>query len=351
MLVNLGTPDSPATADVRKYLAEFLMDKRVIDIHPFLRFLLVRGIIVPFRAPKSAKLYRQIWDRETGSPLLHYSNLQQQLLKMELGSGYVVELAMRYQYPSIARGLQKLREADVDSLQVIPLFPQYASATTGSVVEEVMRVLSGWDFIPPVTFGAPFYDHPLFIRGVAAKAAAWHPNTFDQVLFSFHGLPERQLKTCGKKGHDAQCCKKITEKNRNCYAGQCHETARLIARELGLAPERYTVCFQSRLGRQEWIKPYTSDCIKKLAAAGKKRLLVVCPAFVADCLETIQEIAAEYRGEFLAAGGDELQLIECLNDSPYFTGVLMDMILEPPVSAFMPLITRLERQTDSQPAL
>jgi len=255
LLVNLGTPDSPATADVRKYLAEFLMDKRVIDIHPFLRFLLVRGIIVPFRGLKSARLYRQIWDPDTGSPLLHYSNLQQQLLKLELGSDYVVELAMRYQYPSIERGLNKLRGAGVESLQVIPLFPQYASATTGSVTEEVMRVVSSWHDIPPVSFSAAFYDHPLFIRGFAANAAKYDPDAFDHVLFSFHGLPERQLRACGAEtttgGHHDDCSKKITERNRNCYAAQCHETARLISRELKLAPEAYTVCFQSRLGKQE----------------------------------------------------------------------------------------------------
>lgn len=325
LLVNLGTPDSPATADVRKYLAEFLMDKRVIDIHPFLRFLLVRGVIVPFRAPKSASLYRQIWDKQTGSPLLHYSQLQQQLLQFELSNDYVVELAMRYRYPSIEQGLLKLQQAGVASIQVIPLFPQYASATTGSVIEEVMRVLSNWHFIPPVSIGGAFYDQPLFVRGFVANAAKYHPENFDHVLFSFHGLPERQLQACGKK-HDRNCCQLLTQTNRNCYAGQCHETARLIARELSLAPENYTVCFQSRLGRQEWIKPYTSSVIARLAAAGKKRLLVLCPAFVADCLETIHEIASEYRDEFIAAGGESLQLVESLNGSPYFTETLKRMI-------------------------
>jgi ferrochelatase len=328
LLVNLGTPDSPAVADVRKYLAEFLMDSRVMDIHPFLRFLLVRGIIVPFRGPKSAKLYRQIWDDQTGSPLLHYSKLQQQLLQLELGGDYAVELAMRYQYPSIERGLDKLRKAGAESLQIIPLFPQYASATTGSVMAEVMRVLSGWHTIPPVTFSRPFYDDPSFIRGFAGKAAAYDPASYDHVLFSFHGLPERQLQDCGESGHDESCCQRITEKNRHCYAGQCHETARLTARELGLAPEGFTVCFQSRLGRSEWIKPYTSDVIGKLAALGMKKVLVVCPAFVADCLETVYEIANEYREEFIAGGGETLQLVESLNDSACFTGALMQLVQE-----------------------
>lgn len=196
LLVNLGTPDSPATADVRKYLAEFLMDKRVIDIHPFLRFLLVRGLIVPFRAPRSAKLYRQIWDKQTGSPLLHFSKMQQQLLKMELGSGYVVELAMRYQYPSIELGLQKLREAGAESLQVIPLFPQYASATSGSVMAEVMRVLRSWPNIPPVTINGPFYDQPWFIRGFAANAARSASIMFYLVFMAY---PSDNLRSAAKE--------------------------------------------------------------------------------------------------------------------------------------------------------
>ena len=333
LLVNLGTPDSPSTADVKKYLAEFLMDKRVIDIHPFLRFLLVRGVIVPFRGPRSARLYQQIWDSRTGSPLLYYSKLQQRSLQALLGGDHVVELAMRYQSPSIESGLNRLLQAGVDSINVIPLFPQYASATTGSVMEEVMRVLSTWHYVPPVVFSSVFYDHPFFIRGFAANAAKYHPEDYDHVLFSFHGLPVRQLQSCGQTRsegfHAIDCCKKITKKNKNCYAGQCHETARLIAQELHLAPENYTVCFQSRLGRQEWIKPYSSSVISGLAASGKKRVLVLCPAFVADCLETIHEVATEYRDEFLAAGGQTLQLVDSLNDSPLLIRTLKHLVDQP----------------------
>ena len=329
LLINLGTPDSPGVADVRKYLAEFLMDKRVIDIHPFLRFLLVRGIIVPFRGPKSARLYRQIWDTKSGSPLLHYSSLQQQLLQLELGGDYVVELGMRYQNPSIEAALTKLRAAGVDSIQVIPLFPQYAAATNGSVIAEVMRVLTQWHFVPRVTIAGAFYNQPLFIRAFAANAARYDLASFDHILFSFHGLPERQLRACDTAGdqclQEKDCCKQITPQNKNCYSAQCHETARLIARELKISPAAYTVCFQSRLGRQEWIKPYTSSVIRELAVAGKKRLLVICPAFVADCLETLHEIAAEYRDEFIAAGGKQLQLVEGLNNSPLFIRALREM--------------------------
>lgn len=325
-MVNLGTPVSPAVRDVRKYLAEFLMDKRVIGIHPLWRFLLVHGIIVPFRGPRSARLYRNIWNHRTGSPLLHFSNLQQQLLKLELGDDYLVELGMRYQYPSIELALNKLKAAGADSITVIPLFPQYASATTGSVIAEVMRVMRRWPNILPLSIKGAFYGHPLFINAFTEKARQYCRTSYDHVLFSFHGLPEKQLRSCDPSGTHClrckNCCAVLGAKNRNCYAAQCHETARLIALALQLNTSDYSVCFQSRLGKQEWLKPYTSGTIRQLAAMGTKRLLVICPAFVADCLETLHEIGVEYRDEFIAAGGAHLQLVESLNESLVFTRML-----------------------------
>lgn len=342
LLINLGTPNSPQVGDVRKYLKEFLMDKRVIDIHPFFRFLLVRGLIVPFRGPKSAKLYRQIWDPQTGSPLLYYSNLQRQLLQLEMGEEYVIELGMRYQYPSIELALNKLRAAGVDSLMVIPLFPQYASATSGSVLEEVMRILGHWAVIPPVSLKVDFYDHPSFIKAFATNASSYATHEYDHILFSFHGLPASHLRGCDSTACQGKtpggCCLPISAQNKNCYAAQCHETARLIAAEMNLTQGRYSVCFQSRLGKQEWIMPYTLTVIQQLAATGKKSVLVICPAFVADCLETLQEIATEYRQEFIAAGGRQLQLVESLNDSPLFIRALREMIEGVPVSPECKLI-------------
>lgn len=332
LLVNLGTPDSPAVRDVRKYLAEFLMDKRVIDIHPLWRFLLVRGIIVPFRGPKSARLYREIWSDRTGSPLLHFSNQQRQLLKLELGEGYAIELGMRYQYPSIELALNRLKATGADSITVIPLFPQYASATTGSVIDEIMRVMRRWPNILPVSIRGAFYDHPLFIEAFAEKARLYSRDSYDHVLFSFHGLPEKQLRSCDPSGtHCLQrknCCAVLSEKNWNCYAAQCHETARLIAAQIQLNTSGYSVCFQSRLGKQEWLKPYTTDTIRQLAVSGTKRLLVICPAFVSDCLETLHEIGVEYREEFIAAGGEHLQLVESLNGSHLFTQMLRALVTE-----------------------
>lgn len=329
LLVNLGTPDSPSVKDVRKYLNEFLMDGRVIDINPLLRAILVKGMIVPFRATSSAKLYKEIWDKDSGSPLLHYNNLQLQLLKMELGGDYHVELAMRYQYPSIKLALQKLMDAGVGSIKVIPLFPQYASATTGSIYQKVMEIVSQWPTIPKLEFVNSFHDHPLLIKAFADKGPSYLPDEYDHILFSFHGLPQRQLIKADASGNHCQraasCCKTLTVKNRFCYAAQCYDTARLIAQQLNISKDRYTVCFQSRLGNTPWIEPYTSAIIEALARAGKKRVLVFCPAFVADCLETIHEIGTEYKEAFLKAGGEQLQLVEGLNDSPIFIELLKEL--------------------------
>ena len=248
LLVNLGTPDSPSTADVRKYLAEFLMDGRVIDVPYPLRALLVRGIIVPFRGPKSAKTYRAIWS-DKGSPLMHYSVRSAELLKERLGDDYHVELAMRYQSPSIQSALNKLKAAKVDSIQVIPLFPQYASATTGSIHDKVMEIVRTWQTIPSISFLNSFYDDEGMVKNFAENGKKYHPETFDHVLFSFHGLPQRHL----RKGDDSKqhclkvdkCCETITENNKFCYSAQCYRTAQLIATELGIPKEKYTITFQS----------------------------------------------------------------------------------------------------------
>ncbi|WDF56316.1 ferrochelatase [Mucilaginibacter sp. KACC 22063] len=331
LLVNLGTPDSPSTADVRKYLGEFLMDGRVIDVNPVLRTFLVKGIIVPFRSPKSAKLYKEIWSEQTGSPLLYYSILQQKLLQEKLGNGYHVELAMRYQSPSIEEALDRLKKGLVESIQVIPLFPQYASASTGSVIEKVMNLVKEWQTIPDISFVNSFHNHPLMIKNFAENSKKYGHENYDHVLFSFHGLPQRQLIKCDHTGKYCQkvegCCNTLNDVNKFCYSAQSHDTAHLIAKELGLPKEKYTICFQSRLGNDPWVQPYTSEIITKLAAEGKKRLLVFCPAFVADCLETVYEVTEEYGSEFKHLGGEHVQLVESLNDSPLFIDLLEDLVI------------------------
>ncbi|EHQ25399.1 ferrochelatase [Mucilaginibacter paludis] len=331
LLINLGTPDSPSVSDVRKYLDEFLMDPRVIDVNPVLRTFLVKGIIVPFRSPKSAKLYQHIWDDKTGSPLLHYSILQHQQLKDELGDEYQVELAMRYQSPSIESALNRLKEALVQSILVIALFPQYASASSGSVHEKVMDIVGNWQTIPDISFINSFHDNELMIETFADNGRKYQPETYDHILFSFHGLPQRQLIKCDHTGQYCLkvngCCDTLNDTNKLCYSAQSHHTAQLIAQKLNIPADRYTICFQSRLGSDPWVQPYTSEVIKKLANEGKKRLLVFCPAFVADCLETVYEVSVEYHEEFIAAGGEHVQLVESLNDSPKWIRALKEMVL------------------------
>jgi len=305
LLVNLGTPDSPEVADVRKYLDQFLMDERVIDVNAFKRTLLVKGIIVPFRSPKTSKLYKEIWDGN-GSPLLYYSKIQANLLQEKLGDEYHVELAMRYQNPSISSALEKMKAGLVESIKVIPMFPQYASASTGSVMQSVMEIISRWSTVPPVAFVNSFHDNDLVIETFANNALKYQPDSYDHVLFSFHGLPERQLLKCDHTGHyclkQDNCCESLNDTNKFCYSAQGYDTARLIAAKLNIASENYTVCFQSRLGKEPWVQPYTTDVLKKLAREGKKRLLVFSPAFVADCL-----------------------LVESLNDDPRFIDALAGM--------------------------
>ncbi len=330
LLVNLGTPDSPSVSDVRKYLDEFLMDGRVIDVNPVVRATLVKGVIVPFRGPKSAKTYKEIWSDTNGSPLMYYSKIQADLLQKKLGDDYQVELAMRYQSPSIASALAKLKNAQVNSIKVIPLFPHYASASSGSVLDKVMELVKNWPTIPNMSFINSFHNHEGMINTFAANGKKYNPETYDHILFSFHGLPQRQLKKSDHSGvhclKSANCCQTLTENNKFCYSAQCHDTARLIAEKLNLPKEKYTICFQSRLGRDPWVQPYTSEVIKDLAKKGIKRLLVFCPAFVSDCLETVYEVTVEYGDEFKEMGGEHVQLVESLNDNPMWINALEDLV-------------------------
>ncbi len=331
LLVNLGTPDSPSVSDVRKYLDEFLMDERVIDINAINRALLVKGIIVPFRGPKSAKIYKELWT-ENGSPLLYYGIRVKELLQDKLGKKYTVELAMRYQSPSIKSALDSLKQQQVESIRVVPLFPQYASASTGSVIQKVMELVSKWQTIPDISFVNSFHDNDGMIEVFAENARKHQPETFDHILFSFHGLPERQLTKADHSGkyclQTPNCCSRLNDVNRFCYSAQSHDTARLIAEKLGLPKEKYTICFQSRLGNSPWKKPYTIEVLEDLAKKGAKRLLVFSPAFVADCLETNIEISQEYNEEFRNWGGEKIQLVESLNDHPTWIDALAGIVLD-----------------------
>jgi ferrochelatase len=330
LLVNLGTPDAPRTPEVRRYLREFLSDPRVLDLPALGRWALLNLIILPFRPAKSAEAYRKIW-RAEGSPLLHHSRALEAGVRALLGSDYEVELAMRYGNPSIPSALARLEARGVSELTVFPLYPQYASSSTGSSLEAIYaQVAKGWNTLPLHAVPA-FYDHPGFLdafaevgRPVVERVKA------DHVLFSFHGLPERQIQKSDTSGgqhclKSPDCCDRIVEANRFCYRAQCFATARGLAQRLGLSPEGYTVTFQSRLGRTPWIKPYTDVVLPELAKKGVKRLAVYCPAFVADCLETLEEIGIRAKEQFLAAGGEALELVPSLNATPAWIKTVADL--------------------------
>lgn len=299
LLVNLGTPDSPSVADVRKYLREFLMDGRVIDIPALPRFFLVNGIIAPFRSFKSAKIYKEVWT-EAGSPLKVYGYKVKDMLQEQLGDNYIVELAMRYQEPSIKKALQSLKEQMLEEIIVVPMFPQYASATTGSVMDKVMEIVKKWQLIPNIKFIDSFYDHPTYIetwRQIGQKYL--DAEAFDHIIFTYHGLPESQIKKGDDKGvclkENYSCCNSLDADNRLCYRAQCAATTRLMAAAMNIPESKYTLCFQSRLGFDSWLKPYTEPVIKDLVKTGHKKILAFSPSFVSDCLETTVEVGREYK--------------------------------------------------------
>jgi ferrochelatase len=326
LLINVGTPDSPAVGDVRKYLSQFLNDPRVIDIPWIARKLLVNAIIVPFRAPKSAKLYKQMWTPE-GSPLLIHSRNFGVKLQEQLGDDYMVEIAMRYQSPSVESALEKLRKANLKKIIVLPMYPHYASSSTGTCIERVMEITSKWWVIPEMVFINQFYDMPGYVDSFVARANQFDLTTFDHILFSYHGLPVRQVDKVYDDGlcADHDCELGITDENKFCYKATCYETTKQIAAKLNLNPNQYTVAFQSRLD-QKWLEPFSDKVVEQKAKEGIKRMLVFSPAFVADCLETLIEIGVEYQDIFHEHGGDKIQLVPSLNDHPSWVASVADLI-------------------------
>jgi ferrochelatase len=327
LLVNLGTPDSPSVSDVRSYLSQFLNDPRVIDIPWLMRKVLVNMIIVPFRAPKSAAVYKKLWT-ENGSPLLFYGEKVKSLLQTALGDPFTVHLAMRYKNPSIPQTLEEMRLKNYDRIVVLPLFPQYASASTGSALDEVMRVLRTWWVIPEIRLISQYYDHPSFVDALVERGRQYNIGDYDHVLFSYHGLPVRQVDKVYARGicADHDCEHEVTDENKFCYKATCYATTRLIATRLGIPADRYTVCFQSRLDKK-WLEPFSDKVVESCGRKGMKRLLVFSPAFTADCLETIIEIGEEYQEIFTANGGEQVQLVESLNDHPTWIKALKELVV------------------------
>jgi len=329
LLLNLGTPQSPSVWYVARYLTQFLNDPRVIDNNPITRWLLVNTLIVPFRSPKSAKAYKKLWT-EQGSPLLFYGKKLQNKLQQLLGNEFGVHLAMRYQKPSIPDVLKEMEKKGYQKIIIFPLFPQYASSTSGSAIQETLKHLSKWYVIPNFQIISQYFDSEYFINAwVQIGKKYLHENSYDHVLFSYHGLPFRQLDKVYQDGKlcKEHFCKEVwNEENYYCYEAACYETSRRIAKGLGI--EQYSVAFQSRLGRDPWIEPYAEPHIIQLAKQGIKKLLVFSPAFVADCLETTIEIGHEYAEVFKEHGGKHLQLVHSLNAEHEWVEAIKQMVLE-----------------------
>jgi ferrochelatase len=328
LLINVGTPDEPTVKAVRRYLSEFLNDRRVIDIPLVLQKILVNLIIVPFRAPKSTKLYQRLWT-EKGSPLLYFSEQCKEELQQKLGEKADVFLAMRYGNPSVGKALLAIRNGNYDRIVVFPMFPQYASSTNGTAIQAVFDEVGRWNTIPEIQAVNQFYDHPAFLDAFAERIRSYGPENFDHIIFSYHGLPNRHL----EKNHPEEsiltcnCETSLPEFGKFCYKATCYQTTRELAHRLGLESGRYSVSFQSRLSNN-WMTPFTDKNLIGRARQGSKNILVAAPAFVADCLETTVEIGWEYKELFLGNGGENLQMVESLNDSPAWINA-MDEILKP----------------------
>jgi ferrochelatase len=326
LLVNLGTPDSPKTSDVRKYLTQFLNDPRVIDIPWLLRKILVNLIIVPFRSSKSAAIYRKVWT-DKGSPLLLFGQELKEKVQVELGDDVHVSFAMRYQSPSMDSVLEEMRLMNFAKIIIVPLYPQYASSSTGSTMQRIMEIVSKWYVIPELNIMSQFYDNEEFLDAVAERGAQYDLNDYDHVLFSYHGLPERQVDKVYADGlcNDRDCTHELDRENQFCYKAACYATTREIVKRLQIPEDKHTVCFQSRLD-QKWIKPFSDDVVADFGDKGMKKLLVFSPAFVADCLETTIEIGDEYQEIFEEHGGEKVELVESLNIQPSWVKAVSNMI-------------------------
>jgi ferrochelatase len=326
LLVNLGSPDAPTVRAVRRYLREFLMDSRVLDVNWLARFCIVHFGILPTRPKQSTHAYQAVWTPE-GSPLVAISRRVQ--AGLEAKAGIPVELGMRYQHPSIAEAIRRLADRGATEVAVIPLFPHYAMSSYETAVERVREVAARLAPQIRILVQPPFYDHPEYISALANSVREQLTKGYDHLLFSFHGLPERHMRKADPTGRHclktADCCESPSPAHATCYRAQCFKTVAAFVQEAGVPAGKFSVSFQSRLGREPWLKPYTDLELPRLAGQGVKRLVVMCPAFVSDCLETLEEIGIRGRETFLGAGGQEFKLLPCLNDHPLWLEALEKM--------------------------
>lgn len=308
LLVNLGTPDAPTASAVKRYLRQFLSDKRVVDTSPLLWWPLLRGVVLPLRSPRVAKLYQSIW-MEEGSPLLVYSRRQQQALSARLPDIPVV-LGMSYGNPSLERAVAELMENGVTHMIVLPLYPQYSCSTVAAVWDELARILARYRRVPGISFIRDYADHPAYINALAdtvRQSFAQHGEP-DLLLMSYHGIPQRYA----DEGDD--------------YPQRCRDTTRELVSALGISPDKVMMTFQSRFGREPWLTPYTDETLKMLPEKGIKHIQVMCPGFAADCLETLEEIAEQNRDVFLGAGGEKYEYIPALNDNAAHIEMMVQLV-------------------------
>ncbi|MBT5856217.1 ferrochelatase [bacterium] len=324
LLLNVGSPDNPSESAIRRYLKQFLMDPYVLDIPWALRWLLVNGVILRNRPKHSAEAYASIWT-EQGSPLITISQDFATALRSQLNCP--VEIGMAYGSPSVSDGVTRLKTAGADHITVLPMFPHYAMSTTEGLVACFKKVIKKNP--TPYSVISPFYNHPDYIQ-VLAKSIKSRLTPDTHLLFSYHGLPERHLKKTDPTGShclsNSSCCNSPSEAHSTCYRHQVMTTTRLVIDALGLSSDQYTVSFQSRLGKDPWLQPYTDQTLKNLPMQGINKLAVVCPAFVADCLETLEEIGIAGKKTFMDAGGESFELIPCLNDAPDWVDCVGEMV-------------------------
>ena len=331
VLMNLGSPDSTDVKDLKRYLDEFLMDERVIDKPWLLRALLVKGIIVPLRSPNSAKAYKSIWT-EKGSPLIVISKQQRDALKKELNETVVI--AMRYGNPSPKQAFDELvqKNHDLQEVVLIPMYPHYAMSSYETAVEYAKEHHKKGGYKFKLTFIKPFYNQSDYLHALSESIKPYLDQEYDQILFSYHGIPERHILKCDPtKKHCLKvdnCCEVASEAHAYCYRHQCWTTTKEIVKQLNIPDDKWGFSFQSRLGRDPWLQPYTAKRLEELPKEGVKKLLVVCPAFVSDCLETLEEIAEEGKESFMHAGGEKFELIPCLNVHPLWIETMAKWIRE-----------------------
>jgi ferrochelatase len=332
LLANLGSPDAASVPAVKRYLREFLMDERVIDMPYLLRSILVKGVIVPFRAPKSAAKYQTIWT-EHGSPLIHITRQLTKLVAED--SGLPAYMCMRYANPTPKSVLAEIAKAhpDLQELVLVPLYPHFSMSSYETAVEHVLNAYKQGDHSFSLKIVIPYFDDPDYIDALASSIRPFLEKPYDHLLFSYHGIPERHLKKTDPSRSYClscdDCCERPSLVHELCYRHQVIETTKLTAKALGLSKEQYSFSFQSRLGNDKWLKPYTAEMLKRFPAQGVRNLLVVCPAFVSDCLETLEEIRVEGKEIFHKAGGHSFHVVPCLNTDEKWVKTITKLVNDP----------------------